>query len=148
GSGMAETTASALPGGEGGGHCASSSTAAKPAAPTPAWYVPSASNYPRPRSSRAEATKSVPARAPTIASISVYPPAGVSSSPGNNHVTDKTSHTSLAGKRVLVTGGTTGIGRALVKMLVEQGARVLTFGRNQPELDDSLENAGGGSGKA
>src|SRR5690606_17711460 len=56
--------------------------------------------------------------------------------------------TSLAGQRVLVTGGTTGIGRALVKMLVEQGARVLTFGRNQPELDDSLENARGGSGEA
>lgn len=63
-------------------------------------------------------------------------------------MTDKTSHTSLAGKRVLVTGGTTGIGRALVKMLVEQGARVLTFGRNQPELDDSLENARGGPGEA
>lgn len=63
-------------------------------------------------------------------------------------MTDKTNHTSLANKRVLVTGGTTGIGRALVKMLVEEGARVLTFGRNQPELDDSLENARGGSGEA
>ena len=60
----------------------------------------------------------------------------------------KTEHTSLRDKRVLVTGGTTGIGRALVRMLVAEGARVLTFGRHQPELDQSLENARGGEGEA
>ena len=59
----------------------------------------------------------------------------------------KMRETSLEGKRILVTGGTTGIGRATVKMLVENGARVLTFGRNQPELDDSLDNARGGKGE-
>jgi 3-hydroxy acid dehydrogenase / malonic semialdehyde reductase len=53
----------------------------------------------------------------------------------------KFNHTPLAGKRVLVTGGTTGIGRASVKMLAEEGARVLTFGRHQAELDTSLANA-------
>lgn len=53
----------------------------------------------------------------------------------------------LDGKRILVTGGTTGIGRATVKMLVEQGARVLTFGRHEPELQDSLTNARGGKGE-
>lgn len=52
-------------------------------------------------------------------------------------------HESLKGKRVLVTGGTTGIGRATVALLVQEGARVLTFGRHQPELDVSLENARG-----
>jgi NAD(P)-dependent dehydrogenase (short-subunit alcohol dehydrogenase family) len=62
-------------------------------------------------------------------------------------VSEKTANTRLAGKRILVTGGTTGIGRATVKMLVEHGARVLTFGRHQPELDDSLANARGGEGE-
>ncbi len=45
---------------------------------------------------------------------------------------------SLHGKRVLVTGGTTGIGRATVKLLAGEGARIVTFGRHQPELDDAL----------
>ena len=52
-------------------------------------------------------------------------------------------HDTLKGKRILVTGGTTGIGRATVALLVQEGARVLTFGRHQPELDVSLENARG-----
>jgi len=49
--------------------------------------------------------------------------------------------TSLAGKRILVTGGTTGIGRATVALLAQEGARVLTFGRHQIELDEALANA-------
>lgn len=56
-------------------------------------------------------------------------------------------HTPLAGKRILVTGGTTGIGRATVKMLAEDGARVLTFGRHETELKASLANAAGGPGE-
>jgi 3-hydroxy acid dehydrogenase/malonic semialdehyde reductase len=59
----------------------------------------------------------------------------------------KTDHMPLAGKRILVTGGTTGMGRATVKSLVEEGARVLTFGRHEPELEASLANARGGSGE-
>jgi 3-hydroxy acid dehydrogenase / malonic semialdehyde reductase len=50
---------------------------------------------------------------------------------------------SLRGKRVLVTGGTTGIGRAIVHLLGPEGARVLTFGRHQPELDSALRDAEG-----
>lgn len=57
-----------------------------------------------------------------------------------------TEQTSLAGKRVLVTGGTTGIGRSTVALLAQEGARVLTFGRHQPELDEALANAGGSRG--
>ncbi|MDX3901252.1 MAG: SDR family oxidoreductase [Sphingobium sp.] len=54
--------------------------------------------------------------------------------------------TSLEGKRILVTGGTTGIGRATVALLAREGARVLTFGRHQPELDEALAHARDGRG--
>lgn len=42
--------------------------------------------------------------------------------------------TSLSQKRVLVTGGTTGIGRATVARLSAEGARVVTFGRSETAL--------------
>jgi len=54
--------------------------------------------------------------------------------------------TDLSGKRILVTGGTTGIGLATVAQLVQHGARVLTFGRHQDSLDHALEQAGSGPG--
>lgn len=47
-------------------------------------------------------------------------------------------HTILAGKRILLTGGTTGIGRATLELLSRAGARVLTYGRHKAELDDAL----------
>lgn len=53
-----------------------------------------------------------------------------------------TTDTSLAGKRVLLTGGTSGIGRATLLRLIEEGAHVLTFGRHQEPLDDTLMAAG------
>lgn len=53
--------------------------------------------------------------------------------------------TSLAESRVVVSGGTTGIGRELLALLGDQGARVLTFGRHQAELDAALEYARGRS---
>jgi NAD(P)-dependent dehydrogenase (short-subunit alcohol dehydrogenase family) len=53
-------------------------------------------------------------------------------------------HTSLSGKRVLLTGGTTGIGRATLRLLVNEGARVVTLGRNQKDLDDAIDAADGG----
>ncbi len=48
---------------------------------------------------------------------------------------------SLHGKRILVTGGTTGIGRATLALLAEKGAHLLTFGRNETDLSISLDNA-------
>lgn len=58
------------------------------------------------------------------------------------------NHIDLEGKRILVTGGTTGIGRATVALLAREGARVLTFGRHQPELDEALAEARGSRGSA
>jgi NAD(P)-dependent dehydrogenase (short-subunit alcohol dehydrogenase family) len=45
----------------------------------------------------------------------------------------------LAGKNALVTGGTTGIGRATAIALVEAGCRVFICGRDESHLADALE---------
>ncbi|WP_421826263.1 SDR family oxidoreductase [Larkinella sp.] len=53
---------------------------------------------------------------------------------------------SLNGKRIVITGGTTGIGRAIAILLGSYGARIVTFGRHQQQLDEALtaiRNAGG-----
>lgn len=48
---------------------------------------------------------------------------------------------SISGKRVLVTGGTSGIGRATALMLAGSGAHVFVFGLHRHELDATLEEA-------
>ncbi len=48
----------------------------------------------------------------------------------------------LKGKRILLSGGTTGIGRATLIALAAEGARVVTYGRHRPELDEALAAAG------
>lgn len=48
------------------------------------------------------------------------------------------TYQSLEGKRVLVTGGTTGIGRATAALLAKSGARVMIYGRHEPELQDAI----------
>lgn len=45
---------------------------------------------------------------------------------------------SLKDKKILVTGGTTGIGRAIVRLLADQGAQVATFGRDPQALGDAM----------
>ncbi len=49
-----------------------------------------------------------------------------------------TAHPSLAERRVLVTGGTTGIGRATAVLLAASGAKVFVCGRTPEHLDDAL----------
>lgn len=52
----------------------------------------------------------------------------------------------LAGKNIIISGGTTGIGRATAVLLGSYGARLLIFGRHEPELREAMaevEQAGG-----
>jgi NADP-dependent 3-hydroxy acid dehydrogenase YdfG len=60
----------------------------------------------------------------------------------DNGMEKPTAHTAvepLDGKRILITGGTTGIGRAIALLLSSYGARIVTFGRHQEPLDETLK---------
>jgi NAD(P)-dependent dehydrogenase (short-subunit alcohol dehydrogenase family) len=50
----------------------------------------------------------------------------------------------LAGKRVLITGGGTGLGRGVARHLVEHGAEVHLWGRREAVLADAAAQAGAG----
>ncbi len=50
-----------------------------------------------------------------------------------------TAQPSLKGRRTIVTGGTTGIGRAIAVLLASEGADIFTCGRTRAHLDDALE---------
>jgi NADP-dependent 3-hydroxy acid dehydrogenase YdfG len=43
-------------------------------------------------------------------------------------------------KSILITGGTTGIGRATAILLASQGAKVMIFGRHQNDLDEAMKD--------
>ncbi|MBW8754331.1 MAG: SDR family oxidoreductase [Sphingomonadales bacterium] len=50
-----------------------------------------------------------------------------------------TEQPSLKGRRAVVTGGTTGIGRAIAVLLASEGAKVFVCGRDKDHLGDALE---------
>jgi short-subunit dehydrogenase len=52
----------------------------------------------------------------------------------------------IAGQRVLVTGGSTGIGQAIALALTREGARVLVCGRSREDIDATLDRARGTRG--
>ncbi|MEU1436563.1 SDR family oxidoreductase [Streptomyces sp. NPDC005775] len=49
----------------------------------------------------------------------------------------------LKGHRILVTGGSSGVGLATVRMLLAEGARVATCGRRADALDEALDGLAG-----
>ncbi|HYD23714.1 MAG TPA: SDR family oxidoreductase [Croceibacterium sp.] len=49
-----------------------------------------------------------------------------------------TEKPSLQGRKVLISGGTTGIGRAIAILLASEGAKVFVCGRTPAHLDDAL----------
>ncbi len=50
---------------------------------------------------------------------------------------------SLAGKKALITGGTRGLGQAIAKSFIENGADVIITGRSQEGLDNSIAQLDG-----
>lgn len=50
-----------------------------------------------------------------------------------------TQRTSLRGRKAIITGGTTGIGRAIAVLLASEGAEVFICGRSPDHLADALE---------
>lgn len=56
--------------------------------------------------------------------------------------------TSLKGKSAVVTGGTRGIGLAIVKALAERGSRVLLCARNGKDVERTVSSLGASYGKS
>jgi 3-oxoacyl-[acyl-carrier protein] reductase len=51
-----------------------------------------------------------------------------------------TEEPSLQGRKAIISGGTTGIGRAIARLLASEGAKVFVCGRNEQHLADALED--------
>ena len=54
----------------------------------------------------------------------------------------------LSGKRILITGGGTGLGRGVAARLAKHGAEVHLWGRREAVLAEAAEEVSGGRAKA
>src|SRR5688500_12097255 len=48
----------------------------------------------------------------------------------------------ISGKRILITGGTTGIGREITILLASFGAKCFICGRNEPQINETIAEVG------
>ena len=62
------------------------------------------------------------------------------------HTAAEHEMTDLAGKAIIISGGTKGIGRATAKLLAEHGAKVFIFGRHDKDLREALGEMPGAQG--
>jgi NADP-dependent 3-hydroxy acid dehydrogenase YdfG len=56
----------------------------------------------------------------------------------DGHPDVHTKYEGIKDKCILISGGTTGIGRATARLLGSYGARIFVYGRHEPELDEAL----------
>src|SRR5690606_17284359 len=77
-----------------------------------------------------------PTRPPANPARIVMPPTDPSA--GLDLADAHTAQPSLAGRRAIVTGGTTGIGRPIAVLLAAEGAQLFVCGRDPAHLDDAL----------
>jgi NAD(P)-dependent dehydrogenase (short-subunit alcohol dehydrogenase family) len=76
-----------------------------------------------------------PARA-----VGLDPAAHPSPTPETNE--DRIDMARLQGKKIVITGGNSGIGKEMAKALVQEGAKVLIAGRNKETLDGLVSELG------
>lgn len=71
-------------------------------------------------------------------SLNGLPPVAFDAVSGANPELAPPDFRSLAGKRAVIAGGTTGVGRATAKLLAARGCRVFICGRNSTHLEDAI----------